>query len=339
MKKFFKNFLIASGFCLALTGMFGQNFAQEPVQNGARPEEVQSTVSKGAPSQETKASVAHNLFTLLQKEKSGWFTLVLAFLAGVLVSFTPCVYPMIPITVGILQAQASSSLLYNFLSALSYVTGIAVVYAGLGYLSATTSLIFGRWLASPWVIFFMILFFLYMAFSMFGFYEMYSPSFLSRGTQASAKKSLLSSFLFGLISGTVASPCLTPALALLLGVVAKSGNPLFGFAVLFSFSLGMGLLLILVGTFSSTLNMLPRAGLWMDEIKKVFGFMMLGVCVYFAQPIMSSMLTLQLYAGVLGIASVYYFVGAKTSKVKAVVGVLLVLGAIVLILQSLKVIG
>ena len=107
------------------------------------------------------------------------YILFLAFLAGIVTSFTPCIYPMIPITVGILQSQASNSLTHNFFSALSYVFGIALVYAGLGYASATTSLIFGKWLASPFFIFLIILFFLYLAFSMFGFYEIYMPRFLT----------------------------------------------------------------------------------------------------------------------------------------------------------------
>jgi thiol:disulfide interchange protein DsbD len=301
--------------------------------------------------QERSQEDSQDVFSLLKKQSESrssiWYMLLLAFFAGILVSFTPCVYPMIPITVGILQSQARQSLTFNLFSALSYVCGIAVTYASLGYISATSSIIFGRWLASPWFIGLVILFFIYLAFSMFGFYDMYIPRFMQQGVGGGAsgsdnakqkKGSLLHSFLFGVISGTVASPCLTPALAILLGIVAKEANPLLGFSMLFAFSLGMGILLILVGTFSSTLTLLPRAGEWMEHIKTVFGFMMFGVCVYFLQPLISARLSLQLYASVLIIAALYYFIGPKKAGWKMVFGLLLMLGAAALIAMSLKIV-
>ena len=225
------------------------------------------------------------------------YILLLAFLIGIVTSFTPCIYPMIPITMGILQSQASTSLWRNFLLSTTYVTGIATVYATLGYFAATTTLILGQWLANPIFIGFLVLLFLYLAFSMFGFYEIYMPGFMQqRGTGIKVKGSFFYTFLFGAISGTAASPCLTPALALLLGFVAKRGNPLIGFATLFSFAFGMGLLLIVVGTFSTSLTALPRAGAWMDEIKKFFGFLLIGVSVYFVQPFIEPTVATILYA-------------------------------------------
>src|SRR3989337_1808077 len=92
-----------------------------------------------------------------------WYLFLLAFFAGVLVSFTPCVYPMIPITAGILQMRAQRSLMYNFLSAFVYILGMALVYALLGYFAATASIIFGKWLANPWLIGAFVLLFLYFA--------------------------------------------------------------------------------------------------------------------------------------------------------------------------------
>ncbi len=239
------------------------------------------------------------------------YLLAVAFLAGVLVSFTPCIYPMIPITAGILQSQASKSLFYNFLSSLSYVIGIATVYALLGYLSAKTSVMFGSWLGAPWFLVIMISFFLYLAFSMFGFYELYIPRFLLRQSNASGQGSLLHMFTLGIFSGTVASPCLTPALAMLLGIVAKQGSPLVGLMTLFSFALGMGVLLIIVGTFSSTLTMLPQAGSWMEEVKKLFGFLMVSVCVYFLHTFLPSMVTFFCYALIASSASYVFFKGGS----------------------------
>lgn len=269
-----------------------------------------------------------NINQLLQDaastQSSVGYIFFLAFLAGVLVSFTPCLYPMIPITAGILQAQARTSILYNFLSSLAYVIGIASIYATLGYLSATTAIIFGKWLANPWFILCMTLFFLYLAGSMFGLYEMYIPSLLVNRNSNQKNGSLLQSFILGALSGTVASPCLTPALALLLGIAAKQGNPILGFFTLFSFSMGMGVLLLLIGTFSSTLTMLPRAGEWMELFKKIFGFLMLGVCAYFLQPFVPALYITITYTLLAAIAAVYYLLHAKQSTFALALGILLI---------------
>lgn len=265
---------------------------------------------------------------------SVWLLIIVAFLAGILVSLTPCIYPMIPITIGILHIQHQQSLLYNFFSALTYVAGIASVYATLGYVSATSSLIFGRWLASPWFVFLIVLFFLYLAFSMFGFYEIYTPRFLSRSDSGQRKPSLLTNFILGVISGTVASPCLTPALALLLGVAAQQANPLSGLLILFSFAMGMGVLLIVVGTFSGVLSMLPRAGEWMEDIKRLFGFIMLGVCINFMQPFLRSPYHLYLYALITLSAGVYFLVAKERKTFKTVIGFLLLIATAIIIFLS-----
>lgn len=263
-----------------------------------------------------------------------WFLIVIAFIAGVLVSFTPCIYPMIPITIGILHIQRQQSLLYNFFSALSYVAGIACVYATLGYISATSSLIFGRWLSNPWFIFFIVLFFLYLAFSLFGFYELYTPRFLSRSNDVTRKPSLLTNFLFGAISGTVASPCLTPALALLLGIAAQQASPLLGFFILFSFALGMGSLLILVGTFSGAVTLLPHAGEWMEDFKRIFGFIILAVCVNFMKPFIPVPYNMYLYALITLNAGVYCIVGEHKKLIKTIFGYLLLAATAMLLIWS-----
>lgn len=235
-----------------------------------------------------------------------WLALLLFFLMGVAASFTPCIYPMIPITLGILQSQASPSIGRNFMLSASYVAGMATVYAVLGYFVATTGLMLGQWLANPWLIGFLILLFIYLAFSMFGFYEIWMPRFMQRGTNVQVKGSYLYSFLFGAASGTVASPCLTPAVVLLIGFVAKIGSPLIGFLSFFVFALGMGMLLLVIGTFSNSLNALPRAGMWMNEVKKIFGFLLIGVAIYFAKPFIGTHFASNLNWLLVGVAVAYY---------------------------------
>ena len=243
-----------------------------------------------------------------EKTKTSWlYLLIFAFITGLLTSFTPCIYPMIPITISILQSHHTNKFLHKFLASSIYVTGMAVVYACLGYIAATTSIIFGQWTANPWFIFFIVLFFLYLAFSMFGFYEMNLPKFLTHRKMPTNKNSLFKIFLLGMISGTIASPCMTPALAMLLGIVAKQANPLLGFATLFLFSLGLGILLVIIGTFSQAIELLPKAGVWMVEVKRLLGFGILAVCIYFIRPLIKQQLSLFLYSIIFAIALIFYW--------------------------------
>jgi thiol:disulfide interchange protein DsbD len=244
---------------------------------------------------------------------------------------------MIPITAGILGAHAGRSLFYNFLSSLMYITGIALVYASLGYLSATSSMIFGGWLASHLLIAVIIAFFLYLAFSMFGFYEFTIPQFLSAHGIERKQGNLINSFVFGVVSGTIASPCLTPALALLLGIVAKQANALFGFLMLFCFALGMGILLLLIGTFSATITLLPRAGEWMNQIKSMFGFLILAMCVYFAQPFLSETIIWAGYTLVAWVATGYCLRNICISKLSLVLGIFSLLVALTLCGHTFKI--
>lgn len=277
-----------------------------------------------------------NLKKIFSPEASKIYILLIAFLLGILVSFTPCVYPMIPITIGILQSQASTSIFRNFLLSCSYALGVSTVYAVLGYVVATSGVILGQWLSSPIFIAFLILFFVYLAFSMFGFYEIYIPHFLQGHMSVSVKGSFFYSFLFGVISGMVASPCLSAPLAILLSFVAKLKSPIYGFLVLWFFALGMGLLLILIGTFSTLINVLPKSGSWMLEVKKFFGFVILAMCIYFVQPFLSYSVVLKLYALLMFFVAVYYLATARGSKMKFVLGVLLGFLALVLLLFGLS---
>jgi len=237
----------------------------------------------------------------------------LAFIAGLLVSLTPCIYPMIPITIGILHTNQQQSLWKNFFAALLYVSGISIVYAALGFISATTSVMFGSWLGNTWFIIFLLFFFTYLAGSMFGWYELHIPSFAGLSTTQSGPRSLPQIFLFGMISGTITSPCLTPALAILLSLVAKQANPLLGFITLFSFAFGMGSLLIIIGTGAGALSLLPRAGEWMNIIKNIFGFITLATGIYLAQPLLGTASVL-CYWFIACTATVFYAIKIRTNS-------------------------
>lgn len=225
--------------------------------------------------------------SLVSNTNSLLLKIFLVLLLGILMSLTPCIYPMIPITVGILQSQSGNSIIRNFFLAFAYTTGIATTFSLFGLLAVFTGQLFGSFLTHPLVIMPVVGLLGYLGFSMLGFYEMYTPSFLQKSNQNKKNGSLLSAFLFGAASGTVASPCLSPGLILLLSIVTTLGDKFLGFILLFAFGIGLSIPLLLIGTFSSSLSLLPRAGSWMIEIKKLFGFMLLGMCFYLLKNILS----------------------------------------------------
>lgn len=245
--------------------------------------EQQSSAAKQA----KELSLSSYLSELFVTTDSIWVRLVLCLFLGLLLSLTPCIYPMIPITIGILQAQRKSSFLHNFLLAISYTTGMSSTFALLGLFAAMTGQLFGNIMTKPAIVIAIIVLIVYLSFSMMGFYELHVPSFLqSRGIDRQGG-SLISAFLFGAASGTVASPCLSPGLLLLLTVVSTLHNYLLGFLLLFSFGIGLSIPLLLIGTFSHSLHLLPSAGQWMVEIKRLLGLAMLATCIYFLKGIVT----------------------------------------------------
>lgn len=250
--------------------------------------------------------------TLVQTTDSLALKLFFVLILGILLSLTPCIYPMIPITVGILQAQGSTSILRNFSLALAYSMGIATTFAALGLAAAFTGQMFGNLMSSPIVILSLVALLAYLAFAMMGFYEMYTPKFLTNNT-AVRGGSLSGAFLFGAVSGTVASPCLSPGLILVLSIVTALGNKLLGFLMLFTFGIGLSIPLLIIGTFSSSLNLLPQAGMWMVEIKKMFGLLMLGMCFYFLHFIMPWSLVLWLAIATTIVLAPFYLRAAQRS--------------------------
>lgn len=251
-------------------------------------------------------SWSEQLSDLIKTSDSLWLRMLFVLLLGLLLSLTPCVYPMIPITVGILQQQGSSSVFRNFLLALSYTIGIATTFSILGVIAAFTGQLFGSLLTNPIFIIGMVILLAYLALCMIGVYEMYTPKFLQNNTQAKGG-SFISAFLFGAVSGTVASPCLSPGLILLLSIVTTIGSKLVGFALLFSFGIGLGIPLLIIGTFSGSMSVLPQAGMWMVEVKKIFGFMLFGMCFYFLKNIVPLSVLLWMISVFNIGAGVYYF--------------------------------
>ncbi len=167
---------------------------------------------------------------------------------------------------------------------------------------------------SPFVIIGIVLLLLYLALCMFDVLQMRTPKSLSGGYLGSMKGgSFLSAFLFGAASGTVASPCLSPGLLTLLSYVAHVGNPYLGFSLLFSFGIGLSIPLLLIGTFSSSLSLLPQAGMWMVEVKHFFGLLLLATCLYFLKPLLPAALISWLIVILVTGSGIYYLYSARNT--------------------------
>lgn len=204
----------------------------------------------------------------------------LVFGAGLLTSLTPCVYPLIPVTVSILGAKKAESKGKAFVLALSYVLGIAVTYAALGAFAALTGSLFGQVASNPWVNIAMAVLLAVLSLNMLEVFQFQLPGLA--GASAGARKAgVVSNFLLGLAFGLVASPCTAPVLGAVLLWVGKTGSVVRGSSLLFVFALGMGAFLLAVGTFSSLATTLPKSGNWMIRVKTAMGVLLLGMAGWF----------------------------------------------------------
>jgi thiol:disulfide interchange protein DsbD len=205
----------------------------------------------------------------------------LVFLGGILASLTPCVYPLIPVTIGYVGANSSGSKTRGFFLSLFYVLGIAVIYSLLGAIAALSGRLFGEISTNPWTYLVVGNIFLILGLSMMDVFVLPIPGFLRSHGTAIKNKGLLGAFLVGLSSGLVVGPCTAPALGAVLAYVASRQNIFLGVTLLFTFALGMGLLLILIGTFTGLAASMPRSGRWLEAIKKIFAVILIICAEYF----------------------------------------------------------
>ena len=204
--------------------------------------------------------------------------LALAYLGGLLASLTPCIYPMIPITAGVIgHANVGGSRLRALMLSCVYMLGMALTYASLGFFAAATGRFFGELSTSPWTFLVVGNIVLFFALWMLEVFQL--PTFT--GATFNRKGGLLGIFIAGISAALVAGPCTTPVLGALLAYTASSQNMALGALLFFVFSLGLGTLLLAVGAFSGVLAAMPRSGEWMIWIKKALGLLMLLTAEYF----------------------------------------------------------
>lgn len=212
---------------------------------------------------------------------------ILAFLgffaAGLAVNLTPCVYPMLTVTISIFRHKEGKidTTLHSFLKAGVYVMGIAVMYSSLGLFAALSGSLFGGILQNQWVVLGIALMLFVLALDMFEVYQLRAPAWLTSKLGGVHKVNYFGLFVSGMCVGVFAAPCIGPPVIALLTIVAEKGDPYFGFWAFFIFSMGMGLPYLILGTYSKLLKKLPKSGAWMTWVEHCFGVILLGFCAFY----------------------------------------------------------
>lgn len=236
----------------------------------------------------------------------GWFvTLGAIFVSGLLMNVTPCVYPMIPITVGYFGGMSDEGGKGRrpVIMAALFVLGMAITYSVLGVTAALSGRLFGALLGNVWVVAFVSFVLLTMGLSMLGVWQMTAPSsLLGRIQEARDRMGVLGALFFGLVVGIVMAPCVGPAIVGLLAYVAAARSPALGFVLFFTFAMGMGLPYLFLGVFAGGLKSLPRPGPWMVWVERVFGLLLVGMALWFWRPFVPEK------AGVAAAAFLYAYV-------------------------------
>jgi thiol:disulfide interchange protein len=209
-------------------------------------------------------------------------TLLFVFLAGIGVSFTPCVYPIIPITLSVIGARATSGLRHRLALALTFVGGLAVTYTTLGLVAGFTGAGLGTAMQNPLVTGGIALLFMAMGLSYLDLFTLEMPLALQDRLSGKGGAGFAGALVTGLVSGLVAAPCAGPVTVAILAYIASTRDPALGLALMLAFSLGLGLLFVVLGTSTELTRRLPRGGSWMDGLKRVFAVVLVVVGLYYA---------------------------------------------------------
>ena len=232
------------------------------------------------------------------------WTLLGVFIGGIALNLTPCVYPLIPITVSYFGGRSGQSRGRLVAHGLSYVGGLAITNSTLGVVAALTGGLMGAMLQNSWVLAAVATILLVFAASLFGFWELRLPQSITRAASKSYA-GYFGTLFMGLTLGIVAAPCIGPFVLGLLTWIAGTGNAWFGFIVFFVLSLGLGLPLFILALFSGRLAKLPRSGEWMVWVRKLMGWVLVGMAAYFLRPFLPKTASIILYGIILTAAGVH----------------------------------
>lgn len=227
---------------------------------------------------------------------------------GLLLTFTPCVLPMVPIISGLIVGQGKKiTTMRAFLLSLTYVMAMALTYTVAGVLVALLGSNVQAWFQNPWVLSVFAAIFVALALSMFGFYELQLPSAIQTRLADHSNRARSGAFagvaFMGVLSALIVGPCITAPLVATLIVIGESAQPVRGGLALFALGLGMGIPLLIIGT--SAGKLVPKAGHWMNVVKAIFGVMMLGVAIWFLSRVIPGSVTLLLWATLVIVCGIY----------------------------------
>ena len=238
-------------------------------------------VSSGPPAATTGPKKGGTDIATVFQTRGMLFAFLGIFLMGLALNLTPCVYPMLSVTVSVFGGQTDTNPIRVFLKAVVYVLGMATMYSILGVVAALSGGLFGGLMQNPWVLGAIGLLLLGLALSMFGLYEIQPPYWLTSKLGGRQATGIVGVYLSGLVVGVFAAPCIGPPIIALLALVAAKGNALFGFWTFFTLSMGLGFPFLILGTFSGLLRKIPKSGVWMVWVQRVFGVVLTGVGLFY----------------------------------------------------------
>ncbi len=261
-------------------------------------------------SAETASTVVSEQDEMANALRSGslFFTLAIFFGAGLLLAFTPCVVPMIPILSGIIVGQGKDITTRKaFYLSLVYVLAMAMTYTIVGILVGLSGENIQAWFQNPWIIGSFAIIFVALSFSMFGFYELQMPasiqSKLVNMSNSQQGGNIIGVAIMGFLSALIVGPCVTAPLVGALIYIAETGDAVLGGLALFSLSMGMGAPLLVIG--ASAGKFLPKAGAWMDAVKAVFGVLLLGLAIWLLERVSPAGFTMTLWAALIIVSAIY----------------------------------
>ncbi|HQU97539.1 MAG TPA: protein-disulfide reductase DsbD [Nitrosomonas sp.] len=262
------------------------------------------TPPSGGPRIETEAYKIDQMF------KTGDFWLILTgfFGIGLLLAFTPCVFPMFPILSGIIANRGQNvTKMHGFILALAYVLGMAITYAIAGVAAGLSGSMLSAALQNAWVLGTFAVIFVLLSFSMFGFYDLQLPGTLQTKLSEEASQlkggQLTGVFGMGALSALIVGPCVAAPLAGALLYISQTRDVVLGGSALFMMALGMGVPLLILGASAGAL--LPKTGAWMESVKKFFGVLLLGVAIWLISPVINEVVHMLLWAALLIISAIY----------------------------------
>lgn len=206
--------------------------------------------------------------------------ILIMFVGGFLTAFTPCVYPLIPVTIGIIAEINKNYQHSSFFMSIIYSSGIILTYTILGILAGLGSFTFGNYMGSKIFVILIALLFFILGLSMAGFYEIKLPDFITKKILNIKGSSIISLFAMGLVAGFVAAPCTGPILASALLFISTGGSPILGGVYLFFYALGLSIIFIIAGSFSSLFKRLPKSGRWMVIVRSIFAVAIISYSFY-----------------------------------------------------------